>query len=419
MPRKKAKATKKENGRGSIDQLPSGKYRWRITLRRSDGTPYTRTGTASSRPAAQRAIDLMNADHQQGNLPEPSRVTMTAYLNTWLETKRPGLARKSMHNYSRLIELHINPQIGQIPLQKLSALHLQALYNALTTQRLGDTQRQVHNVLHAALEHALRLDLINKNPASRIRPTLPRRQPGDGVVDKALTAEEVDRLLPVLRQSRWGVIFEFFLHTGLRRAEVCGLKWEHVDLDKGTLRIKEGVVVVNGKADVDATKSPLSARPLKLTAEAVDCLRRQRAIQAQERDALLPGPMQGHAKAKSRVRPWIDSGYVFTALCGTRLYPDVLLRHLKRFGTEAGIKKVVNNHVLRHTYASLMLRAGVPMEVVSQKLGHARPSTTSDFYRTVYPDEHDVWALDLSDLTKHSKDPEDPKNTEDSEDSED
>ncbi|GGL77003.1 site-specific integrase [Deinococcus aerolatus] len=407
MPRKKAKATKKENGRGSIDRLPSGRYRWRTMLRRPDGTPYTRTGTASTRAEAQQAIDLVNADYQKGNLPEPSRVTMAEYLNTWLETKRPGLARKTVHNYSRLIELHINPQIGQIPLQKLSALHLQGLYNALTTKGLGDTQRQVHNILHAALEHALRLDLIIRNPASRIRPTLPRRQPGDGVVDKALTAEEVDRLLPVLRQDRWGVIFEFFLHTGLRRAEICGLKWEHVDLDKGTVRIKEGVVVVNGKADVDATKSPLSVRPLKLTAEAMDCLHRQRAIQVKERDTLLPGPMQGHAKAKSRARPWQNSGYVFTARCGTRLYPDVLLRHLKRLGTEAGIEKVINNHVLRHTYASLMLRAGAPVEVVSQKLGHARPSTTADFYRTVFADEHKRWALNLSELIKNPGDTKD------------
>lgn len=188
------------------------------------------------------------------------------------------------------------------------------------------------------------------------------------------------------------------LHTGLRHGEACGLRWEHVDLEKGAIRIRENLVTVGGKVEISTPKTAKSARRVHLSGEGLACLKRQKAMQDFEREAYAAGPVKGHAKTYARTRPWEDTGYVFTALCGRRLLPDGLKKHLNRFCEAAKIRPTTV-HGLRHTHASLMLRQGVPLEVISEKLGHSRPSFTADVYRTVCQSEHEEWAVNLSDLT--------------------
>ncbi|WP_288481656.1 site-specific integrase [uncultured Deinococcus sp.] len=367
---------------------------------RPDGTPISVGGTADTEAQAERAKILALADHLRGGVATPDRITVGEWLDRWLEGKRPRLAVKTHHNYEQLIERHVKPHLGRRRLQSLKPVDLHALYGALTARGLRDTQRQVHNILHAAFETAVRLDLITRNPSTVVRPSPPRREHGDWSAEegaKALTADEVARLLPVLRRDRWGLVFEFLLATGLRRAEVCGLRWEDVDLDRGILRFRHNLVTVAGKPVLGPPKTASRARPLRLSPQALDCLRRQAETQALERAALAPGRVAGHPKTYVRKRVWEDTGYVFTALFGGRLHPDRLRGHLTRFSREAGIR-AVTNHGLRHTHASLMLRKGAPLEVVSKKLGHARPSFTADVYRHVYDDELEEWALDLDEL---------------------
>lgn len=396
-----AQAEKKSgNGRGTIDQLPSGKWRWRITVGiRQDGTPIRKTGTAPTEKAAWEAMTQAQADHLRGGVAVPDKVTLGEWLDRWLKSKEGRLAAKTQHNYRKVIDLHITPHLGRKRLQDVRPADLRGLYNALTEKGLGDTQRQAHNILHGAFAEALRLELVTRDPSSVVRPAPARHAVDAAPVDKALTAEEVAQLLPVLRADRWGLIFEFMLHTGLRRGELCGLRWEHVDLEHGTIRIRENLVTVGGKVQVSTPKTAKSARRVHLSGEGLACLRRQKAQQDFEREAYAPGPVKGHAKSKERVRPWEDTGYVFTALCGRRLLPDGLKRHLNKFCAQAGIRQVTV-HGLRHTHASLMLRRGVPLEVVSEKLGHSRPSFTADVYRTVYESEHEEWAVNLSELTQ-------------------
>lgn len=406
MPKGTTKQDRKaRNGEGSIDRLPSGRYRWRICVGvHADGRAITRSGIEDTEQAARAAMTIAKADYLRGGATLPDSVTVGEWLERWLQRKKPRLAAKTFHNYTQLIKRYIKPHLGRRKLQALRPADLHALYTVLTDKGLGDTQRQVHNVLHAAFDEAVRLELIVRNPANVVRPAPPRPDPDAGIDRKALTAEEVARLLPVLQGDRWGLIFEFMPATGLRRAEVCGLRWEDVDLDKGRLRFRHNLVTVGGKPVLGLPKSKSRNRRLRLSAQAVDILRRQAATQALERAALAPGRVKGHPKSYVRKRVWEESGFVFTALFGGQLHPDRLRKHLIRFYTQAGIRHVTN-HGLRHTHASLMLRRGAPLEVVSQKLGHSRPSFTADVYRHVYEDEHEEWALDLSDLIEERRKP--------------
>ncbi|GGR48718.1 site-specific integrase [Deinococcus seoulensis] len=403
MARAKAKADQKAgNGRGSIDPLPSGKYRWRITVGlKPDGTPIRKTGTAPSEKEAWAAMTQAQADHMRGGVAAPDRVTLGEWLDRWLASKRPSLAAKTHHNYRKLIDLHITPALGRKRLQDVRPADLRGLYTGLGAAGLGDSmQRQAHNVLHGAFSEALRLELVMRDPTAVVRPQPVKRDATAAPVDKALTAEEVAALLPALRASRWGLVFEFMLHTGLRRGEACGLKWEHVDLNAGTVQIRENLVTIGSKAHVSTPKTAKSARRVHLSPEALDCLNRQKAVQDFERAALAPGQrVPGHPKTYVRKRGWEDTGYVFTGITGRALPPAGLRRYLAAFCTEAGVREVTV-HGLRHTHASLMLRRGVPLEVVSEKLGHSRPSFTADVYRTVYQSEHEEWAVNLSDLVR-------------------
>lgn len=321
-PKRKDRA-KGKNGAGHVSRLPSGNWRWRVTVGiRPDGTPISVGGTEETEKAAERAKVLALADHLRGGVSQPDRVTTGEWLDRWLAGKRAHLAAKTHHNYVKIIERHIVPMLGRKRLQSLRPADLHGLYAVLTAKGLVDTQRQVHNVLHAAFDEAVRLDLIPRNPADVVRPAPPRRDPDAAADAKALTAAEVGKLLLVLRQDRWGLIFEFMLMTGMRRAEVCGLRWEDVDLEKGRLRFRHNLVTVGGKPTLGPPKTKSRARPLRLSTEAVDCLRRQAAQQDLERAALGPGPVKGHAKSYVRKRVWEDTGFVFTALYGAPLHPD-------------------------------------------------------------------------------------------------
>ena len=387
---------KSANGRGSIGKLPSGMYRWRITVgQRPDGTPIRKSGVERNESAAHKAMTQALADYLRGGLAVPDRVTLGEWLARWLTSKKGRVAEKTYANYENLIRLHLSGPLSLKRLQEVRALDLDNLYKnlkhtdtrrgreALIGQDLGDSlKRQVHNVLHGAFAEALRLELVTRDPTAGARPTF-RKHYVEIEPSKALTAEEVTAILPKLRESRWGSIFEFMLQTGLRRGEACALRWGNVDIEKGVMKVRENLVVINGKPILSPPKTTKSVRAVHLAPESLALLRRQQALQASERQALGGS--------------WQDSGAVFTGVSGVRLNPSNLNRYWAGLSRAAGIRQVTI-HGLRHTNASLMLRARVPLEVVSERLGHSRPSFTADVYRTVYEAEHVEYAVNLSDL---------------------
>ncbi|WP_420596873.1 tyrosine-type recombinase/integrase [Deinococcus sp.] len=394
MARAKAQDRKAGNGRGSLDKLPSGMYRWRITVgHKPDGTPIRKSGAEKNETAAHKAMTQALADHLRGGVAVPDKVTLGEWLGSWLTSKRGQVAAKTYANYENLIRLHLSGPLSLKRLQDVRPADLSNLYRnlkhadkrraGLIGQDLGDSlKRQVHNVLHGAFSEALRLELIMRDPTAVVRP-IARKRGIEVEPAKALTAEEVSLLLPRLRESRWGGIFEFMLQTGLRRGEACALRWASVDLEKGVMSVRENLVIVNGRAQLSPPKTAKSARTVYLSPDSLALLSRQAQQQEIERSALG--------------EKWQDSGAVFTGVSGVRLNPTNLKKYLVALCQAAGIREVTV-HGLRHTHASLMLRRGVPLEVVSERLGHSRASFTADVYRTVYDAEHAEWAVNLSEL---------------------
>ncbi|GGR53151.1 site-specific integrase [Deinococcus seoulensis] len=366
---------RRENGEGCVKKLPSGSYRWQVTLGFDDqGKQLLKSGTEKTKKDADRARVQAVADQQRGLLPVPSQIRLAEWLPRWLELKRPNLAPKTLANYAYVIERHLGPLLGHRRLQDLKPSEVRGAYVKLADQGFSKSLlHQVRVILRQALQEALLDEIVSRNVAEVARlPNFKRSRTA-----RALDAREVTVFLKAAQHHRLGLLFEFVIASGLRRGEVCALKWAHIDLDKGLLRVRENLTVVNGQATLGTPKTESGVRDLHLAPETVALLRRQWTAQQ----------TQGLTTAE----------HVFTGADGRRLYPDSLTKLAGRLARQAGLG-AVRFHDLRHTYASLMLSMGVPMEVVSEKLGHSRPSTTADIYRHVFLEEHEQHTFALGDL---------------------
>ena len=383
------------NGLGSTWQEKGKKWRWEVVLGyrqvglNADGTPHmkrlTKGGRCSSKLEAQKKLAQAVSDHSRGTLAEPDKVTVGEWVQRWLEQHTPRWAATTRAGHETGIQRYILPELGHIRLQALKNTHLKSFYAGMAKKVGPATQRRVHSILHSALNEAERDDLITRNPARVVKPAQARAVKVN--IKEVWTGEELTRFLMVVRPTRWGALLEFILATGVRRGEACGLRWENVNLEKSRAYIVESLVRVKGKVEVSTPKTQKSVRALVLAPQLVTLLEGHRAEQEANKRT-----------AQAERLPWKETGYVFANTQGGPLRPDNIKRYKDRFCEEAGVKRI-RIHDMRHTYASLMLRKRVPLEVVSEMLGHSRPSFTADVYRSIYDDERETYALDINTLT--------------------
>ncbi|AFZ67181.1 tyrosine-type recombinase/integrase [Deinococcus peraridilitoris] len=371
---------RRDNGEGCVKKLPSGSHRWQITLGFDEhGRQILKSGTERNRKDADQARIQALADHQRGLLPIPSQITLADWLPRWLELKRPNLAPKTYANYKYAIEKHLTPLLGKKKLQDLKPSDVKGAYGQLADRGFSRSLlHQIRVILRQALQEALLDELVARNVAEVARlPSFKR-----GKTARALDAGQLQDFLVVARKRRLGLLFEFVVATGLRRGEVVALRWANVDLDAGVLHVRENVTVVDGQPVLGPPKTESGIRTLHLAPETVALLHKHRKAQDEE---------------QRTTEDWRDSGSVFTNRRGERLHPDTLSHFASVIADKAKLGGV-RFHDLRHSYASLMLSKGVPMEVVSEKLGHSRPSTTADIYRHVFLEEHERHTWGLPDL---------------------
>ncbi len=347
--------------------------------RGSDGRLKRATIYGKTRQEVAERLAEVAAQAAKGMLPVPEAITLREWAERWLDRKskevRPKTALAYRQDLARLLE-----EVGGIRLQALRPHHIRTALDRMADQ--GASPRALRMALtlaRAVLEDALRMDLVPRNVARAVDLRTPPKPPAFRV----LSPEEVGRLIEAARPERLFPAIYLALSTGLRRGELCGLRWGHVDLEAWTLRVEENRITLRGKVVASLPKTPRAARVITLSSDAVSVLREWRARQEEER---------AHAGAA-----WEDTGHVFTDPLGRPIHPDTLNHTLRRVCDRAGLPRL-RVHDLRHIHATLMLRRGVPVEVVAERLGHATPAFTLAQYRHVLPDEHRTWALNLSEL---------------------
>jgi len=331
-----------------------------------------------TRKDAERARIELLARLDQGSYVEPSRLTLATFLrDQWL----PGLTGRvrptTVHGYTTNLKRYVLPRVGQVTLQRLTPAQLNTLYAALLAGGGKDgrplsarTVQAIHMTVRKALRDAARWGLLARNVAELADPPSPTRADM-----RTWTAEELRRFLTHVEGERLAALWMLAASTGMRRGEVLGLRWVDVDLELARVAVRQTLVLAGRQVVTSEPKTSRGRRSIALDPRTVAALRSWRAAQLEERLAW------GSA--------WTDSGLVFTREDGMPMHPEWLSDAFDWRIRTAGLPRI-RFHDLRHTHASLGLAAGVPVKVMSERLGHSTSSFTADAYQHVTPalEEH-------------------------------
>lgn len=356
---------KAANGAGSVWQRPNGRWSGAVVLLEADGARRRRTFYAATREEVEAKRAELLAKAERGVPITPSRLTLQHYLDEWLSQVVVDRVRpNTFMAYRHYVERYLNPDLGKKKLGQLSAREVRLYLDSLKRNGTGvRTIRYVHATLRAALEDAMREELIEKNVAKLVRPPAASR-----IEHHPLSVEETKFFLKSNRDDRLFALFLVIALLGLRRSEVLGLTWNDVDLGNGVLTVQRGLHRVNGKLVTMETKTRRSRRTIPLPALVVAALENHRVEQVRERDELG--------------LPWQHAGYVFTTTVGTALDPDNTTKLVKRALKTAGVRDV-RMHDFRHGCVSVLLGLGVPPRTVMEIAGHSGLEMTMNVYAHV------------------------------------
>ena len=362
-------AKKRANGEGSIRKRKDGRWEGRYTAGHDPetGKPIYRNVLGKTQAEVKEKLKTAIQETQSLDFSKTGQYTVGQWMDVWYENYAKIKVRPSSHQtYKGYIENHIKPNIGDIPLEKLTTLDLQRLYKTLLSRGRVDrleskgqprglspkTVRNIHQILSSALKLAQEQRLILTNPAEGC--ALPKTE------HREMKTLPMEQLQSFLREAKDSGVFELYyleLATGLRRGELLGLKWEDIDLEHGDLRVRRQIARINGKVVEAPLKTKNAYRTLPLAEDTISILNEQ--------------------KKKVGSSPW-----VFPSATGGPISPDSVLHMLHRVLKRAGLPEV-RFHDLRHTFATLALQNGVDVKTVSGMLGHFSAGFTLDTYAHV------------------------------------
>jgi len=310
----------------------------------------------TKREAEQRLAEVV-----AGGFERPSERTLGAYLSEeWLPSKAE-LSPATRKQYSWAVD-RLVAALGKARLSGLTAQQVQVFHDRLRGEGLSSRSRQaVGKVLRMALSDAVKRGYLARNVATAV--TLPNGERQGEIL--VWTRADASAFLAAVRDDRLFPVWAVALATGLRRAELCGLRWIDVDLEAGRLVVRQSISLDGYVASVGRPKSRASVRTIGLDADTVEVLRSWHASQRRELDFV-----------------GVASPLVFTGADGSLTHPQTLALQFRRAVAGTG-RPDVGLQGVRHTHATMLLEAGVPLKVVSERLGHSTISITADTYQHV------------------------------------
>jgi integrase len=323
------------------------------------------------------------------------KLTVKQYLNRWLiDYAATNVSAATLVRYEGIVANHLLPAIGRLQLTDLRPAHIQRAYaEALRAggrkdRRSGGlsarTVLQHHRVLREALAHAVRWQLIARNPADAVATPKPTRHEL-----RVLDRDEAQGLLASCAQDPLHCLIYLALVSGARLGELLALRWHDVDWTSQTVRITRTAQRMPGKGIVfHAPKTHRSIRPIALSPVTLRILKTHRTAQAEHRLA-----MGGD---------YVDHDLVFASALGAPLDGTNVTKNFQRLARDAGLGHV-RFHDLRHSAATLMLAAGTNPKIVSERLGHATVNITLDTYSHVLPDMQHEAARMIDQLLTRAK----------------
>jgi len=356
--------------RGHIRQRAKGSWSIVIEIERDPATGKRRqqwhTVRGTKKEAEAKLRELIDA-LEKGIFVKPSKMTVGEWLDQWLENYvKVNCSIRTYDGYSSIVKNHLKPNLGTIPLTQLKPQQIQQYYSmefADGKGLLAQTVLHIHRILFQALKYAMRQGVLMHNAADLVDP--PR---GKKSKMRTLIPSEVGKLLETARDSVFYPVIYTAINTGLRQAELLGLRWRDVDLDLAALSVNQVLYKRRGICIFKEPKSEHSRRRLDLSPSLALYLRKYRAQKEAEYAAL--GKTLG------------NDDLVFSRIDGTPIDHGTLTHHFAKIVKSAGLTRT-RFHDLRHSFASLMLLASVHPKVVSEMLGHSSVAFTLDTYSHV------------------------------------
>ena len=283
------------------------------------------------------------------------------------------LAASTYRGYERNVQRHILPALGRVGLRRLRHHHIEALYDQLLSRSLErpalapKTVYEIHLVIRGCLADAVRRGLLTRNVALLARS--PRLKAIPRTEGQSWTEAELRQFLRTAAGHRLFPALWVSAMTGMRRNEVLGLKWDDIDFAKRRLGLNRGLVAIGYDLHQTRGKTRTSRRSIDLDTTTLKVLAGWQAFQHASFAAVGLDP---------------DDGWVFTDGDGQPVHPHALSQAFERVARRAGVP-VIRLHDLRHTHGSLLIKEGVPVKVVSERLGHAHIAFTIETYQHVLP----------------------------------
>lgn len=321
----------------------------------------TQKEVAQKLKAATAALDA-------GTYIAPCKMTVGEWLDTWAKEYLGAVKPSTVCAYKATIRTHLTPGLGAIRLDTLDSHTIQGFYNRLEKPGKGQegispkTIKNVHGVLHKALQQAVANGYIRFNPTDAcILPRIEKKE------IRPLDEDQITAFLRAIKGHRFEDLFIVTLLTGMREGEVCGLTWDCIDLHKGTLTINKQLQKMRntgGEHKLVPTKNS-KGRTVTAAPFVVSILRQVKRQQLE--NSLRYGEL------------WQETGFVFTDEMGQHLKPQTVYRDFKKVVTEIGSPET-RFHDLRHSYAVAAIRSGDDIKTVQSNLGHATAAFTLDIY---------------------------------------
>ena len=359
-------AKRRPSGDGMVRKRDDGRWEGRIVVgHKKNGDPIHRYVLARTQKELIVKLHDCIEMYRDADLTEDSNMTLGEWLDRWINEYMIFTIREStLDSYKAMIKNQIKPYLCDRPLSALTTQELQKFYNTVKKKgrakpdRLHGTEladsmvRGIHMMLHEALDMAVRLRLIVKNPT--VGTTIPKN---NYPPKQILNDEQLERFMQRIRQDeRWYDFFYTELTTGLRRGEICGLKWEDFDAENGKLKVRRSVAKRKGGGlNIGETKTETGTRTI-----------------------VLPPSL---LKTLAVYKETVDSEWMFPSPTdnGRPRNPSSVRKRLQLILERAGCKKV-RFHDLRHTFATMALEHGMDVKTLSATIGHVSSATTLDIY---------------------------------------
>ncbi len=364
--------------RGHIEKRSKSSYSIKVSLGKDANTgkyKYQWTTVKGTKKEAEKRLSEILHQLDTGSFIKPGKTTLAEYLERWLKDYAwPNLAPRTAEGYEHICRRHLIPALGNMTLTGLKPEHLQQYQSEKLLGGRCDgkgglsprTVRHHHMALHDALEHAVKMGLLNRNIADAVSPPSCQRPQW-----QTLSELDISTFLEAAKLTPYHVLFYEALFTGMRRSELLALRWCDVDLLLCQAHVTRSLHhLLTGEIVIRAPKTAKGRRMVALSPSAALLLQEHRDKQEAQR-AIMEIPLT-------------NNDLIFSDLEGKPLLPNTVTHAWIKLVRRIGLKGI-RLHDARHTHASLLLKQGVHPKIVQERLGHASIQMTLDIYSHVAP----------------------------------